>query len=40
VIDDLKFENVYTDSFSDFPLLDMAKNKKIVCGNKYYDFGS
>ena len=38
--DDLKFENVYTDSFSDFPLLDMAKNKKIVCGNKYYDFGS
>jgi len=27
-----EFENVYTDSLSDFPILDMGKQKYIVCG--------
>ncbi len=33
------FDAVYTDSLSDFPILDMATNKYIVCGEKYYEFG-
>ncbi len=33
------FENVYTDSLSDFPILDMTENKWIVCGEKIYKFG-
>lgn len=31
---DVVFENAYTDSLSDFPMLDLAKNKYIVCGKK------
>lgn len=34
-----EFDAVYTDSLSDFPILDMATNKYIVCGKKYYEFG-
>lgn len=34
-----EFDSVYTDSLSDFPILDMAKNKFIVCGEKVYPFG-
>lgn len=37
--EDVKFENVFTDSFSDFPILDLTENKQIVCGKKYYLFG-
>jgi len=37
--DFLNFDEVYTDSLSDFPILDLAKNKYIVCGKKYYTFG-
>lgn len=35
----VKFDAVYTDSLSDFPILDMADNKYIVCGDKFYEFG-
>ena len=33
------FEKCYTDSLNDFPILDMAKEKYIVCGKKVYKFG-
>lgn len=34
-----EFDAVYTDSLSDFPLLDMGKEKYLVCNNKVYKFG-
>ena len=37
--DELKFDAVYTDSMSDFPILDLTDNKYIVCGKKVYEFG-
>jgi len=37
--DDISFDEVYTDSLSDFPILDLANNKNIVCGKKVYPFG-
>ena len=37
--EDVKFDSVYTDSISDLPILDLAENKYIVCGKKYYKFG-
>lgn len=33
------FDNVYTDSLSDFPILDLTENKWIVCGKNVYRFG-
>lgn len=36
---DVKFDAVYTDSLSDFPMLDLTDNKYIVCGKKVYKFG-
>lgn len=29
--DEIKFDSVYTDSFSDFPILDLGDNKYIIC---------
>ena len=37
--DDVLFQSVYTDSLSDFPILDLAENKYIACGSKVYLFG-
>ncbi len=37
--DGFLFKNGYSDSVSDFPMLDLARNKFIVCGKKYYPFG-
>ena len=37
--EDVHFDTVYTDSLSDFPILDLADNKKIVCGKYIYTFG-
>lgn len=34
-----KFEKVYTDSLSDFPLYDMANEKYFVSNGKVYEFG-
>lgn len=36
--ENLKFNAVYTDSLSDFPILDLTENKFIVCGGKVYEF--
>lgn len=37
--DACKFNAVYTDSLSDFPILDKTENKFIVCGKRVYEFG-
>ena len=34
----VEFDSVYTDSLSDFPLYDMARNKYLVVGEKVYEF--
>jgi len=38
-IENLEFDAVYTDSLSDFPILDLTNNKFIVCGSRVYRFG-
>ena len=37
--ENITFNNAYTDSLSDLPLLDLANNKYIACGKNIYEFG-